>query len=144
MHSVYIFAFTSKNADYVLKIQEKNSGNLWSKFCENPAECVYLILCYKISYRQCDVKLWSWMKGWKSNLLSLYGIPHYWPFVRGIHRWPMDSIHKGPVMLSFDTYFLFVSNPSSPDTVTMADNVFPELNESVCDGKVNFILRLYD
>ena len=24
--------------------------------------------------------------------------PHYWPFVRGIHRWPMDSPHKRPVM----------------------------------------------
>ena len=21
--------------------------------------------------------------------------PHYWPFVRGIHRWPMNSPHKG-------------------------------------------------
>ena len=24
--------------------------------------------------------------------------PHYWPFVRGIHRWPLNSAHKGPVM----------------------------------------------
>ena len=24
--------------------------------------------------------------------------PHYWPFVNGIHRSPVDSIHKGPVM----------------------------------------------
>ena len=23
--------------------------------------------------------------------------PHYWPFVRGIHRWPVNSLHKGPV-----------------------------------------------
>ena len=22
--------------------------------------------------------------------------PHYWPFVRGIHRWPVNSPHKGP------------------------------------------------
>ena len=31
--------------------------------------------------------------------------PHYWPFVRGMHRWPDNSPHKGPVMrkkLSFD------------------------------------------
>ena len=21
--------------------------------------------------------------------------PRYWPFVRGIHRWPMNSLHKG-------------------------------------------------
>ena len=23
--------------------------------------------------------------------------PHYLPFVRGIHRWPVNSLHKGPV-----------------------------------------------
>ena len=23
---------------------------------------------------------------------------YYWPFVRGIHWWPVDSPHKGPVM----------------------------------------------
>ena len=23
--------------------------------------------------------------------------PHYWPFVRGIHRWPVDSPLRGPV-----------------------------------------------
>ena len=23
--------------------------------------------------------------------------PHYWPFVRGIHRWPVNFPHKGPV-----------------------------------------------
>ena len=26
---------------------------------------------------------------------------HYWPFVRGIHRWPMGSPHKGPVIKCF-------------------------------------------
>ena len=28
-------------------------------------------------------------------------VPHYWPFVREIHRWPVDSPHKGPVMRTF-------------------------------------------
>ena len=32
--------------------------------------------------------------------------PHHRPFVRGIHRWPMDSPHKGPVMLSFRVLFV--------------------------------------
>ena len=32
--------------------------------------------------------------------------PHHWPFVRGIHRSPMDSPHKGPVMRSFDHTFV--------------------------------------
>ena len=31
--------------------------------------------------------------------------PRYWPFVWGIHRWPVDSSHKGPVTQSCDISF---------------------------------------
>ena len=31
--------------------------------------------------------------------------PRYWPFVRGIHRSPVDSHHKRPVTQSFDVFF---------------------------------------
>ena len=37
--------------------------------------------------------------------------PHYWPFVRGIHRWLVDSPHKGPVtrkMFPFDEVILWM------------------------------------
>ena len=30
--------------------------------------------------------------------------PHYWPFVLGIQRSPLDSNHKGPVMQSYDDF----------------------------------------
>ena len=30
---------------------------------------------------------------------------HYWPFVRGIHRWPVNSPHKGRGTRSFDVFF---------------------------------------
>ena len=30
--------------------------------------------------------------------------PHYWPFVRGIHWLPVDSLHKGSVMLKAFPY----------------------------------------
>ena len=30
----------------------------------------------------------------------------YWPFVRGIHRWPVNSPHKRPVTRSFDFFSL--------------------------------------
>ena len=36
------------------------------------------------------------------RLLPLWFAVHYWPFVRGIHRSPVDSPHKGPVK-----YFYF-------------------------------------
>ena len=32
-------------------------------------------------------------------------LPRYWPFVRGIHRSPVNSSHKGPVTWSFDVFF---------------------------------------
>ena len=35
-------------------------------------------------------------KPWKhDDVITWKHIPHYWPFVRGIHRPPMDSPHKG-------------------------------------------------
>ena len=40
-----------------------------------------------------------------SNQPSLWRFPYYGPFVRGIHRSPVDSPHKGPVMRSFDVFF---------------------------------------
>ena len=32
------------------------------------------------------------------RLTTKYQVPHYWSFVRGIHRSPVDSPHKWPVM----------------------------------------------
>ena len=32
-------------------------------------------------------------------------LSHYWPFVREIHRGPMDSPHKAPVMRSLDVFY---------------------------------------
>ena len=32
-------------------------------------------------------------------------VPCYWPFVRGIHRGPVDSPHQGPVRRSLDVFF---------------------------------------
>ena len=34
------------------------------------------------------------VKGWRNQMETF---PRYWPFVRGIHRSPVDSPHKGPV-----------------------------------------------
>ena len=31
--------------------------------------------------------------------------PRYWPFVRGIHRWPVNSPAQRPVTRSFDVFF---------------------------------------
>ena len=48
-----------------------------------------------------DSPLWSPVLMWKSFL-------HYWPFVRGIHQWLVDSPHKWPIMhtYSLDAFFI--------------------------------------
>ena len=40
--------------------------------------------------------------------------PHYWLFVKGIQRWPVNSPHKGPVArkkLPFDDAIILIFNP---------------------------------
>ena len=39
------------------------------------------------------------------TMIRWIGFPRYWPFVSGIHRSPVDSTHKGPVMQSDDVLF---------------------------------------
>ena len=39
------------------------------------------------------------------DIIKWNHFPRYWPFVRGIHRWPVNSPHKGPVTQSFDVFF---------------------------------------
>ena len=44
-----------------------------------------------------------------SNIKENIKARHYWPFVRGIHQWPVDSPHKGPVMLkAFPCYDVII------------------------------------
>ena len=44
---------------------------------------------------------------WHDDIITWKSFPYYWPFVRGIHRSPVDSPHKGSVMpaeLCFDCF----------------------------------------
>ena len=46
--------------------------------------------------------------GWNpthDDVIKWKHFPRYWPFVRGIHRWPVNSPHKRPVTRSFDAFF---------------------------------------
>ena len=43
--------------------------------------------------------------------------PRYWPFVKGIHPWPMDSPHKRPVTRSFDGFFLSAPEQTVEQTI---------------------------
>ena len=38
------------------------------------------------------------------DVMAWKRLPHYWPFVRGIHRSPVDSHHEGSVIGSVDVF----------------------------------------
>ena len=47
---------------------------------------------------------------YNNDVMTCKGFPHYWPFVRGIQRQPVDSPHKGPVKQSFHIFFVISRN----------------------------------
>ena len=55
-----------------------------------------------------SVSIWKWKLTTHDDVRLWECFPHYWPFVRGIHRRPMDSPHKGPVMCNLDVLFVIV------------------------------------
>ena len=64
-------------------------------------------LLYKMFYLYCQLPHWRWDGGYdypsaRHVTLDMHGdvikwkhFPRYWPFVRGIHRSPVNSPHKG-------------------------------------------------
>ena len=38
---------------------------------------------------------WNYIIGLHDDVIKWKHFPRYWPFVRGIHRWPVNSPHKG-------------------------------------------------
>ena len=45
-----------------------------------------------------------------NNIMTWKRLKHYWPFVMGIHRSPVDSRHNGRVMYSFEAFFVISLN----------------------------------
>ena len=65
---------------------------------------------------------WSWLHVFypsHHNVMAWRRFPHYWSFVRGIHRWPVDSPHKGPVMWSFDSFVVRPIKLSSKQSICL-------------------------
>ena len=38
---------------------------------------------------------WRHFREWHDDVIKWKHFPRYWPFVRGIHRWPVNSPYKG-------------------------------------------------
>ena len=58
----------------------------------------------------------------------------YWPFVRGIQRWPMDSPHKGPVMRKAFSWYDVIT---SYGRICMFDLQWPHGNWSISLTRTN-------
>ena len=72
--------------------------NLWlSNMVNSAAADTLMSLAPGHLQLQCCIMMMPWHKKC---------FPHYWPFVRGIQQWLLDSPHKGPVMWIFDVSLL--------------------------------------
>ena len=61
----------------------------WSRYrYHRTSWCILYILWYIVCERLCCILYHDDVIKWKH-------FPRYWPFVRGIHRWPVNSPHKG-------------------------------------------------
>ena len=66
---------------YAFSIVNRSVILIWSKY--NVGECMLVTDIYLSNVIHDDVIKWK-------------HFPRYWPFVRGIHRSPVNSLHKGP------------------------------------------------
>ena len=74
--------------------------------CNSPCKTV---LVYKRittkCFNLCERRRWLWLQEWikwgigmillHDDVIKWKHYPRYWPFVRGIHRSPVNSLHKG-------------------------------------------------
>ena len=82
--------------------------------CKNPCYLTVILLCLVTmlpANQKSDLHYddFTWTScGLKSSVIPLFSSlrgpiskkhhsPYYWPFMRGIHLWPLNSLHKGPV-----------------------------------------------
>ena len=81
-------------------------------------------------------------RGWHDEVTAWKHLPPYWPFVRGIHWWLVDSPHNGPLMSkSFAVFLLLVwsswwinSSLTRQNSSNFTDDVFRCIfvNEKYC------------
>ena len=69
-----------------------------------------LLILEGISREICSISvIMSWHRNTFHITGPLWGESN-WPFVRGIHRWPVDSPHKGPAIWNLCVYYVVSLN----------------------------------
>ena len=85
--------------------------SLFAEFCSHSQMLSGDTHCLK------ELRFWdtSMLSKWKHDDVMIWKwLPHYWPFVRGFYRWPVKSPRKGPIIRTFEAFFV-----ASLDTVEL-------------------------
>ena len=79
------------------------SHTIWTKFCCILFCCDYIVILHEITW---------WVYPFHDDAMKWKHFPRYWPFVRGIHRSPVNSPHKGQWRgaLMFSLICLWINN----------------------------------
>ena len=94
---VTILKFELKPPKRPLPLQVEADLSLWvvSMLCQ----CVTLLWCCMSTWYLFSLGTWLFVEPFlQAYIKDSIKDAHYWPFVRGIHQWLVDSPHKGPVM----------------------------------------------
>ena len=84
----YRFADSGCWTQHVTPYLINHCGHIWFTQVSCPPERMQLLFSrtYPYNPHNCRIQL---------DVIKWIQFPRYWPFVRGIHRWPVNSPHKG-------------------------------------------------
>ena len=69
--------------------------------------CLVDCLHSPVGTPSCHVKYWIEKKSFHDDVIKWKHFSRYWPFVRGVHRWPVNSPHKGQWHGSVMLYLIY-------------------------------------
>ena len=92
LRNILQWYFSQKLIFFIQENAFENVGLIWRSFCPEEDELIimqWLIMwLWVTSHHKC--KIWT-----HDDIIKWKHFPRYWPFVRGIHWSPVNSLHKG-------------------------------------------------
>ena len=107
--SAQLLLVTSKTQGFWVRLpQLATQTNLWDRGLSR-----FPIPTANTSWH-CEIIVYNMFKRkqyWHDDVIKWKHFPRYWPFVRGIHRSPVNSLHKGPwrVALKFSLICVWIN-----------------------------------
>ena len=69
------------------------TDDIWAGVMRGDINCV--TATHHSRVRELQVEVWMDLQNWHDDVIKWKHFPRYWPFVRGIHRSPVNPLHKG-------------------------------------------------